>query len=191
MSSFEFLSLAIWIGVVGAQLAELSLTASRVPQLSAFGVLRDELRDATGVRLSAEQLSDFRERLATLDEREATRAVPPTRGANAHLWAGVPWQLAAVLGSLLPFLAVLVADPTHPGSALPGLLLPVISYALALTVARASLAVAAARSGLHAQQRAEVAELLEHAAKNSRQRVAGLGDRVARALQILREQQAE
>ncbi len=191
MSSFEFISLAVWIGVVALQLADLTLTASRVPQLSAYSLLRDDLQEAIAARLSAEQLVEFRERLVVLDKREAARVVPPSRGANDHLWRGVPWQLAAVALSLLPMLAALLSDPTNVAVVLAGLVLPVISYVLALAVARASVAAAGARSTLHAQQRAEIVELIELAAKASRQKVAGLGDRVARALQILREQQAE
>ncbi|MBG6053909.1 hypothetical protein IWX81_000299 [Salinibacterium sp. CAN_S4] len=190
MSSFEFISLAVWVGIVALQLAELTLTASKVPQLSSFSVLRDEVQDAAGARLSADQLGDFRRRLVALDEREALRAVPQSRGSNAQLWRGVPWQLAAVAFSFLPALALLVNGPVVV-VVLVGLLLPVISYVLALAVARASVAAAGARSNLHSHQRAEIAELLDTAAKSSRQKVAGLGDRVARALQILREQQAE
>jgi hypothetical protein len=191
MSSFEFTSLAVWVGIVALQLADLTLTASRVPQLSAFSVLRDELQDAAGARLSADQLTDFRRRLAALDEREKLRSVPPSRGANAQLWRGVPWELAAVASSFLPALAALLITPVDPGSVAARLLLPVISYMLALAVARASVAAAGARSNLHSHQRAEIAELLDSAAKSSRQKVAGLGDRVARALHILREQQAD
>ncbi|MGV8896647.1 MAG: hypothetical protein ACOH10_02780 [Rhodoglobus sp.] len=191
MSSFEFISLAVWVGVVALQLADLTLTANRVPQLSAFSVLRDDLMDATAARLSPEQLADFRVRLATLDEREAARTVPLSRGANAHLFTGVPWQLAAVALSLLPMVAAVMGDPSNVAVVLVGLLLPAISYVLALAVARASIAAAGARSSLHSQQRAEISDLLDLAAKASRQKVAGLGDRVARALQILREQQAE
>ena len=191
MSSFEFISLAVWVGVVALQLADLTLTASRVPQLSAFSVLRDEVRDASGARLAQEQLDDFRDRLAALDRREAARAVPPSRGANAQLVQGVPWQLAAVALSLLPMIAVVTGPGSAVGAAIVGLLLPVISYLLALAVARASVAAAGARSSLHGNQRAQIIELLDAAAKTSRKKVAGLGDRVARALQILREQQGE
>ena len=211
MSSFEFISLAVWVGVVALQLAELTLTASRVPQLSAFSALRDELQDAASARLSADQLTDFRQSLVALDEREALRCVPASRGANAQLWRGVPWQLTAVAFSFLPMVAALVSEPlvSEPlvsgpqdggprdgmplnwGVALAGLLLPIISYALALAVARASVAAAGARTTLHSHQRAEIVALIEQAARSSRQKVAGLGDRVARALQILREQQAE
>ena len=201
MSSLEFISLAVWVGIVALQLADLTLTASRVPQLSAFSAFRDELQDAAGARLSADQLTDFRQRLVTLDAREALRSVPPSRGANAQLWRGVPWQLTAVAFSFLPVVAILVGGPLDRmlldrlvldgGGALVALLLPVISYVLALAVARASVAAAGARTTLHSHQRAEIAELIDRAARSSRQKVAGLGDRVARALQILREQQAE
>ena len=206
MSSFEFISLAVWVGIVALQLADLTLTASRVPQLSAFSALRDELQDVARARLSADQLTDFRQRLVALDEREALRSVPPSRGANAQLWRGVPWQLTAVAFSFLPVVATVMSGPLVGGPrdgvprdgvllewgvALVGLLLPVISYVLALAVARASVAAAGARTTLHSHQRAEIAELIDQAARSSRQKVAGLGDRVARALQILREQQAE
>ena len=206
MSSFEFISLAVWVGIVALQLADLTLTASRVPRLSAFSAFRDELQDAAGARLSADQLSEFRQRLTALDEREALRSVPPSRGANAQLWRGVPWQLTAVAFSFLPMVAIVVGEPREGelrdeggleegtlgvAVALVGLLLPVISYVLALAVARASVAAAGARTILHSHQRAEIAELIDLAARSSRQKVAGLGDRVARALQILREQQAE
>ncbi|MBC7591494.1 MAG: hypothetical protein H7226_10690 [Salinibacterium sp.] len=191
MSSFEFISLAVWIGVVALQLADLTLAASRVPQLSAFSVLRDELQDASAVRLAQEQLDDFRDRLRALDERESARAVPPSRGANAQLFRGVPWQLAGVALSFLPMIAVIAGPRSTIGAAIAGLLLPVISYLLALAVARASVAAAGARSSLHWHQRAEIVESLDAAARTSRKKVAGLGDRVARALQILREQQGE
>jgi hypothetical protein len=162
-----------------------------VPQLSAFSMLRDELKDAAGARLPTDRLAHFRQRLAALDEREARRAVPPSRGANAQLWRGIPWQLVAVVLAFLPTVAVLAGGFPGVGVVLAGLLLPLVSYLLALAVARASVAAAGARSQLHSHQRAEITELLEQAARSSRQRVAGLGDRVARALHILRKQQAE
>ena len=191
MSSFEFISLAVWIGVVALQLADLTLTASRVPQLSALSVLRDELQNASAARLAQEQFDDFRHRLTALDEREVARAVPASRGANAQLFQGVPWQLAGVALSFLPMIAVITGQRSTVGAAIAGLFLPVISYLLALAVARASVGAAGARSSLHSHQRTEILELLDAAARTSRRKVAGLGDRVARALQILREQQDE
>jgi len=45
------------------------------------------------------------------------------------------------------------------------------------------------RRRVYARQRVEIIRLLESYERASRKGVAGLGDRVARALQILREQQ--
>lgn len=179
------LGLAAWIGLVALQLADLSLVASRVPQLSAFLAIRDELEDASAARLSVEQLDGYRERIAALDEHEAARAVPPGRTATTQLWRGTPWRLVPVALSLIPFLVLLSDLPLS----LLALALPLVSYLLALAAARASVAAAGARAVVHAHQRAEIAELLEAATRSSRKPVAGLGDRVRRALQILREQQ--
>jgi hypothetical protein len=65
-----------------------------------------------------------------------------------------------------------------------------LSYWLAWLGARASLISKRAWQAVYTVQRAEVEQLLAGARKNSKKRVAGLGDRVARALQILREQQS-
>lgn len=179
------LGLAVWIGLVALQLADLSLTASRIPKLSAYAAIRDELVDVADARLSAEQLAAFRDRLAALDEQEAARSVPLGRGANTQLWRGSPWRLVPVLLACLP-VALLYA---HPLAALLALALPVIAYLLALAAARASVAAAGARAVVRDAQRAEIEELLRELAKTSRPPVAGLGDRVRRALSILREQQ--
>jgi hypothetical protein len=180
------LALALWIGTVALQLADLSLTASRIPQLSAYVRLRDDLVDLAEARLSHEQLDEFRGRLAELDVTEAARAVPAGRSATEQLWRGTPWRLALVVIALAPFL--LLAWSMQSPLVLIALLLPAMSYLLALAAARASVAAAGARSVVHDQQRAEIVDLLDLATRSSRAPVAGLGDRVRRALQILREQ---
>lgn len=179
------LGLAVWIGLVALQLADLTLTASRVPKLSAYLAIRDELVDLSDARLSAEQLAGLRERLAALDEREAAHSVPAGRGANAQLWRGSPWRLIPVVLAAVP----VVLSAGRPLLVLIGLVLPVVAYLLALAAARASVAAAGARAVVRDAQRAEIEELLREAARSSRAPVAGLGDRVRRALQILREQQ--
>jgi hypothetical protein len=88
--------------------------------------------------------------------------------------------------ALAPFL--LLAWSMQSPLVLIALLLPAMSYLLALAAARASVAAAGARSVVHDQQRAEIVDLLDLATRSSRAPVAGLGDRVRRALQILREQ---
>lgn len=183
---YPLLGVAVWVGLVALQLADLSLTASRVPKLSAYAAIRDELEDAADARLSAEQLTGYRDRLAALDELEASRAVPLGRGANAQLWRGTPWRLVPVVLALMPFVLLVASEPI---AAVLSLLLPVSAYVLALAAARASVAAAGARATVRDSQRAEIEDLLRDAAKSARVPVAGLGDRVRRALQILREQQ--
>jgi len=176
---------ALWMGVLALQLADIIMTASRLPQLSAFAAIRAELTDAAGTRYTAEQLAAYREQIDALDAREAARAVPAGRGATEQLWRGTPWRLAP---TVLAFAPVFFMANLWPVSLL-ALLLPVITYVLALAAARASVAAASARALVHEQHRLEIDELLDRAARTSRKRVAGLGDRVNRALQILREQQ--
>lgn len=179
------LLLALWAGILALQLADIVITASRLPQLSAFAAIRAELTDAAGQRFTVEQLDGFRTQIAELDAREAARAVPPGRAANEQLWRGTPWRLAPVLLALVP---VFLMAPLWPLNLL-ALLLPVTTYVLALAAARASVAASSARALLHESHRAEIEDQLDRAVRAGRKRVAGLGDRVTRALQILREQQ--
>lgn len=179
------LLLAVWIGILALQLADVVLTASRLPQLSAFEAIKVELADAQGKRLTTEQLEAYRKQITALDEREAARAVPPGRGANSQLWRGTPWRLVPVALSAVP---ILLTSSEWPAS-LIAIALPVLSYVLALAAARASVAASSARIAVHELQRVEIEDLLDRASRSSRKRVAGLGDRVTRALQILREQQ--
>lgn len=179
------LLLAVWAGILALQLADIVITASRLPQLSAFAAIRAELVEAHGQQFTIEQLEAYRDQIEVLDAREAARAVPAGRGATEQLWRGTPWRLAPVV---LAFVPVFLMSAIWPYS-LFALLLPVISYVLALAAARASVAAASARAALHEAHRAEIDDLLDRVTRASRKRVAGLGDRVTRALRILREQQ--
>jgi len=69
-------------------------------------------------------------------------------------------------------------------------LLPIIvSYLLALPGARFALAAKAAWHAVNQKQRADAVDRIEEFERSSRKGVTGLGDRVAKALQILRDQQ--
>ena len=69
-------------------------------------------------------------------------------------------------------------------------LLPIIvSYLLAIPGARCALAAKAVWHAVNQKQRADAVDLIEDFERSSRKGVTGLGDRVARALQILRDQQ--
>ncbi|MDO7881669.1 hypothetical protein [Antiquaquibacter soli] len=179
------LLLALWVGLLALQLADVVLTASRLPQLSAFSSIKAALLEAEGSRVAPEQLESWREQIAELDAREAARAIPPGRGATEQLWRATPWRLAP---SALAIVLVVLSASYWP-IVLLALPLPVVTYVLALAAARASVAAASARASIHEQQRAEIDELVDRVSRTARKRVAGLGDRVNRALQILREQQ--
>jgi hypothetical protein len=153
-------------------------------------------------------------RLASLSQREMRRELDslvrefraePPRGLAAfdairwriaarYLWGASWWRLVPVVAALVPILALafggnliaLVADV--PIVAL--LLVPIpLSYLLALTSARAALSAKVTWHAVGQAQRSEVEELITNLERTSRKGVAGLGERVARALQILREQQ--
>jgi len=69
-------------------------------------------------------------------------------------------------------------------------LLPVVaSYLLAIPSARLALAAKVAWHAVNQKQRADAVDRIEEFERSSRKGVTGLGDRVARALQILRDQQ--
>lgn len=179
------LLLASWFGLLALQLADVVLTASRLPQLSAFTSVKAELLAAEGTRTAPEQLEAWRAQVAELDAREAARAIPAGRGATEQLWRATPWRLAP---TVLAFALVVASIWAWPVT-LAALPLPIVTYVLALAAARASVAAASARATVHEQHRAEIEELIDRASRSARKRVAGLGDRVNRALQILREQQ--
>jgi hypothetical protein len=179
------LLIAVWAGILALQLADIVLTASRLPQLSAFASVKAALLEAEGTRVAPEQLEVWREQINELDAREAARAIPAGRGATEQLWRATPWRLAPTVIAVVG--VVLVA--THWPLVLLAIPLPVVTYVLALAAARASVAAASARASIHEQHRAEIDELIDRVSRSARKRVAGLGDRVNRALQILREQQ--
>lgn len=179
------LLVALWSGLLALQVVDVVLTASRLPQLSAFTSIKAALLEAEGTRVAPEQLAEWREQVAELDAREAARAIPAGRGATEQLWRATPWRLAP---TGLAIVGVVAAAGYWP-MVLLAVPLPIVTYVLALAAARASVAAASARASIHEQHRAEIDDLIDRVSRTARKRVAGLGDRVNRALQILREQQ--
>jgi len=116
--------------------------------------------------------------------------------ANAYLWLGnqlrlVPAGLALVTTVLLLVVAGLgrFAAGEVLTIVLGGIATTAISYLLALKQARFALAAKAAWHAVYQKQRLDAVKLIEELERSSRKGVAGLGDRVARALQIIRDQQ--
>lgn len=150
------------------------------------------------------RLAPVRSRLESIAAEFA--AVPPTgfgairpvrwKTANAYLWLGNPLRLVPAILGVIVVLAVVVsaiAFGADAGTAVVIVLAVVataISLLLAIVESRVALAAKAAWHAVYSKQRLDALRLLEDLERSSRKGVAGLGDRVTRALQILRDQQS-
>ena len=179
------LLVAGWVVVTGATMS--------VPADS-YRVIRDELVDLHGTRVHQEWLDGLRDRLESIDE--VLSRMPPPPGDS---WRSAAGWVVRRPQRVLPVIAaiVLVVFTALGATAGAGYELRVVaaagtvllSAALAVLGARASVTLLSAVRETQLQYRNEALQLIIEAEKTSRKRVAGLGDRVNRALQILREQQ--
>ena len=181
--------------------AAVRLTAA---QLVSFRAQLDEVdKKQRHIRLGVQDRAGLpRTRAALNSLADQFRAVPPA-GLQAvsaigwgyawvYLWRGNFLRVVGPILSLLTFaLALVISIATRTDWWLPVALFAAfaVSSLLALASARASLASKTAWHAVYLKQRTEVEDLLIELEKAARKGVAGLGDRVARALQILREQQ--
>ncbi|MDM4762604.1 hypothetical protein QT381_06255 [Galbitalea sp. SE-J8] len=150
--------------------------------------IRFGLRDRSGLRAIR----------ARLDAMAAELAVVPAAGlgavgrvrwktANAYLWRANPWRLApAVLALVVGAAAIVDAEPL---TAIVALVATALSFLFALLASRLALGAKVAQHAVNQVRRADAVCLLDEREKTARRRTAGLGDRVTRALQILRDQQ--
>lgn len=165
------------------------------PPADSYRLVRDELIEFSGVRIHQDQVDDFHARIAVIDaaSRDRKNADASTIPAALLLVARSPQRLIAPLISLAVALAGLVEQVNNPDHAwvfLLSLLILAASVTMGVVAVRASLALRIAVRSTQAGYRRELVGLIVEAEKSSKKRVAGLGDRVARALSILREQQA-
>ena len=141
-----------------------------------YARIRRDLRDRSSITLDHDELEEFDERVERADRLRVRRS----QGATVLRAFGVVAMLGlAVLAAVIFPLAVGIAFGV---AALIGI------AAFVVAVRARVMATAALDAALEAQ-RAEVMALLERARIPARGRVPGLGNRVARALAILREQQ--
>jgi hypothetical protein len=170
-----------------------TIAATR-PAADSYRAIRDELVDVSGVRVQQERLDELRVRLVAIDD-STDRAVPRV---DSSLRTAVEWvfrrpqRLVPPLFAVFLVIVVIIAavgDPGHEWLVVAALGAVALSAVLAVAGARASLSLVAMVRDTQVEYRSEVVHLLSEAEKISKKRVAGLGDRVARALQILREQQ--
>jgi ABC-type transport system involved in cytochrome bd biosynthesis fused ATPase/permease subunit len=95
-------------------------------------------------------------------------------------------SLVVVIAALI----VAVSEPSQFWVILVALLTVIASVIFGIAAVRASSALRSAVRSTQDVYRRELVGLIIEAERSSKKRVAGLGDRVARALSILREQQA-
>ncbi|MGV8911822.1 MAG: hypothetical protein ACOH14_04320 [Rhodoglobus sp.] len=165
------------------------------PPADSYRLARDELVVLAGVRMHQDQVDEFHARVAAIDtaSKDRTSSDASTISAALLLVAKTPRRLIAPVVSLMVAIAAAADVFTHPDRPwvlVLGLLSVFASVTFAIVAARASLALHTAVRSTQEIYRRELVGLIAEAEKSSKKRVAGLGDRVARALSILREQQA-
>lgn len=152
----------------------------RTPE--AYARLRDELLATGDAKLPRERLDRFRERLLAAD-----RARPSSKVTVRRLLLGRPWRIVPVALAVVSL--ALAIRSMGLVWVLAGVALLAISIVFLIVGARGAVAARLAWRGVADDERAQVVLLLEEAEARSAKRNPGLGERVNRALQILREQQ--
>lgn len=153
----------------------------RTPE--AYARLRDELLATGDAKLPKERLDRFRERLLAAD-----RARPSSKVTVRRLLFGRPWRFLPVGIAIASFVLAVVSGVV--AFVVAAVVLVVVSMVFLIVGARAAVAARLAWRGVADDERGQVVLLLEDAEARSAKRNPGLGDRVNRALQILREQQS-
>ncbi len=185
--------LGVAVLVVGV--SGLALGAVAATDTVSYAMLRRDLREVEGTRITQAQLAEFRARLARVDARTRSR----TRQTRILVAPTSVLRLVAVCVGILLVVAVWIAvalsqpdeRPWGRGASLVviSLLAPVLSAVFAALGIRFGLSADTAWRRVYARQRVDILNLLDRFDRVTRKGVAGLGDRVARALKILGEQQ--
>jgi hypothetical protein len=155
------------------------LVVARPRPSTGYHELSAQLRTVEGLRVTRDDIAEYRVRLDTISRRTASRG---TR----------IWRILPVLVAATALVIVWVEVAARGGSwwhVLVALLMPLSSLALLLVTTRLATSAARNLAAVDDSERALALELLDGLERRSVKRVAGLGDRVSRALQILREQQ--
>jgi hypothetical protein len=183
------LVLAVLVLVVaGAMVATIALLTRDV---QSYALLRFAISDAQTRKLTKADVAEWRAELQAIDEREAVR-----HERIARILRLIPIGL-----SLAAFVALWVAVIVDLQNVAPGepwgpvalgvaaVLIPATSVVMAIRSARVSLRARASWSLVNGKQREALVRSLDELERRTSRGVAGLSDRVNRALQILREQQ--
>ena len=182
--------LGIAVLVVGV--AGLALAAVAATDRISYSALRRDLREWEGERITPGQLAEFRARLARVDARTRSR-MRPTR---LLLRTSSVLRLAPILIGLFVIASIWIAVAFSPSNESAYLIVvsafaPVLSAVFAALGIRIAVTSDTAWRRVYARQRIDILKQLETFERVTRKGVAGLGDRVARALKILSEQQTQ
>lgn len=164
------------------------------PPADSYRLVRDELIESAGLRIHQDQVDEFRARVTAIDTAtQAHRAADAaTVSAALQLSVRTPHRLIApVLALALVIVAGVVAAQGSAPVWVPllAVFVVIVSAVVGVLAAQASLALAMSVRSTQDVYRGELMSLIVEAERSSKKRVAGLGDRVTRALSILREQQ--
>lgn len=165
------------------------------PPADSYRLVRDELIALADVRLHQDQVDEFHVRVAAIDaaSKDGKSSDATTISAALRLLVRTPQRLIAPVISLVVVIAALIVAVSEPSQfwvILVALLTVLASVIFGIAAVRASSALRSAVRSTQDVYRRELVGLIIEAERSSKKRVAGLGDRVARALSILREQQA-
>ncbi len=175
------IALELVVVAVGVWLAVVRGVLRRTPDL--YGRLRDDLRKLDAdAKLSRGELDALRARLVAAD-----RARPSSRVTVRRLLLGRPYRLLPPLVAAASTVLCIVAGDAL--AIIENIALLVIAVVFVIVGARIAVAARLAWRAVADDERGEVVRMLEDAERRSAKRIEGLGDRVTRALQILREQQ--
>jgi len=186
--------IALSTAVVAVTIVAIIAVAVVRPPADSYRLVRDELIESAGLRIHQDQVDEFRARVEAIDSASRVRTVTEVAPLKAAVQQSLrtPHRLIAPVLSiaLVVVAAVDGATAQSTGWALVFALVTVfVSAGFGVLAARASLKLGAAVRSTQDVYRGELMSLIIEAERSSKKRVAGLGDRVARALNILREQQ--
>lgn len=150
-----------------------------------YAVLRFRVSDAKSRKVTKDDIERWRAEVDAIDAREAVRHEDVARWLRLIPIAFGVLALAAVWVAIAQDFSV----TGWPFLALAALIPPALSIVLAARGARLSLRARAAWALVNGRQRTELVQAIDELERRTNRGVAGLSDRVNRALHILREQQ--
>lgn len=153
--------------------------------VQSYAQLRLLVSDSRSHKVTKDDVTQWRDQLAVIDAREAVRHEDIARWLRLIPIAFGSLALAAVLIAILQDPSLVFWPLIAPLALIP----PAMSIVLASRAARLSLRARAGWALVNAKERRELVQSVDELERRTGRGVAGLSDRVNRALQILREQQ--